>query len=416
MKKLILFALLCSVPAFGQAYSSTALQNSPGNYSRAVPYAQITLCVSTDTAVPCTQKAVTFVDDSLTTQCGQKTASGVLTGNPAWGANCNNPGLADAVGNFTIYATAGNYRLCVYAQLWACQEISIGGGGGGASVNCSVAVNGSLAAFTSPTILSCDHNAITDFAGNLTAQSYSAVGPVNGFLSLIGGGVDPGTQVKFKLPLNTVRFLAPLTVGTSFYLVPPPTTGLAGQLIAELGQTTDGNGDIRVATQWQDPVTPGSGGANKTAFDQCSPGESSNAGNSFWSVVGFTNWDAGHWEFVLNTNADIYCSIRVPSNLTATPAQIIIDLASADNVAGHTATFETCDALTTTRNPQVGSLTCAATQNYSSTTTAYAVTELAFNVQSSPTVDQILVVQIHQASGGANSANIFMYPPKLKVQ
>lgn len=162
------------------------------------------------------------------------------------------------------------------------------------------------------------------------------------------------------------------------------------------------------------PCTASGGGANKIQFDQCTAGQTTNAGNSFWTVFAFTNWDAGHWEFVLNTNADLWCSVRVPSNQTGT-MQIIIDLSSADTTSGHTATFNTADACTSSLNPQVGALTAAATQNYSSTTTAYSNTELTFNVQSTCAIDQILVVQIHQASGGANTSNIFMQPPKLKV-
>lgn len=156
------------------------------------------------------------------------------------------------------------------------------------------------------------------------------------------------------------------------------------------------------------------GGANKIPFDQCTAGQTTNAGNSFWTVFAFTNWDAGHWEFVLNTAADVFCSVRVPSNQTGT-MQIILDLSSADTVNGHTATFNTADACTVSLNPQVGALTAAATQNYSSTTTAYSNTELTFNVQSTCAIDQILVVQIHQATGGTNTSNIIMQPPKLKV-
>ena len=158
----------------------------------------------------------------------------------------------------------------------------------------------------------------------------------------------------------------------------------------------------------------GGGGANKVQFDQCTAGQTANAGNSFWTVFAFTNWDAGHWEFVLNTNADVWCSVRVPSNKSGT-MQIIVDLSSADTTSGHTATFNTADVCTSSLNPQVGALTAAATQNYSSTTTAFSNTELTFNVQSTCAIDQILVVKIHQASGGANTSNIFMQPPKLKV-
>lgn len=156
------------------------------------------------------------------------------------------------------------------------------------------------------------------------------------------------------------------------------------------------------------------GGANKISFDQCTAGQATNPGNAFWTVQNFSNWDSGHWEFVLNSVADVFCSVRIPSNSSGQP-HIIIDLSANDNTSGHTATFNTADSCTTLLNPNVVPLSTAASQTYTSTTTAYANTELNFLVQSTCAVDQILVVQIHQASGGTNTANIMMQPPKLKV-
>jgi hypothetical protein len=162
------------------------------------------------------------------------------------------------------------------------------------------------------------------------------------------------------------------------------------------------------------PGAAGSG-ANKVSFDQCSPAETTNPGNVAWTTTNFGGsvWDAGHWEFVGNSNADLYCSVRVPSNLVGTPS-IILDFFSADSTAGHTITLNTCDATTASHNLNVGSLTCAATQVYTSTATAYSVTELTFAVQSTAVVDQYLVVQIHQASGG-DGVQLLMEPPKLRV-
>ena len=155
-------------------------------------------------------------------------------------------------------------------------------------------------------------------------------------------------------------------------------------------------------------------GANKTSFDQCSPGETTHPGNAAWTTTNFGGsiWDAGHWEFVAGATADIFCSIRIPSNLNGTP-HIILDFFSANTTPSNTVAFSTCDATTTAQQLNVGSLTCAASQNYVPTATAYSMTELSFAVQSSPVVDQYLIVNIHQASGG--SPTVMMEPPKLKV-
>lgn len=195
-----------------------------------------------------------------------------------------------------------------------------------------------------------------------------------------------------------------MTVG-ALHLSATPTLCSAGYYATGI----DVNGNATGCT-----AAASSGGADTLSFDQCTSSQATNTGNSFWTVVSLTNWDFGHWEFVLNTNADIWCSIRVPSNTTSTP-HILLDPGSADTTNGHTATLKTCDVQTTSLNFQVGSLTCASTQNYSSTTTAYSVTELSFAVQSTVTAGQILVVDIKQASGGSNTSNVVMSPPKYKI-
>jgi len=163
----------------------------------------------------------------------------------------------------------------------------------------------------------------------------------------------------------------------------------------------------------------GGGGGTLTHyinFDQCSAGETTNPGKAFWTVLALTAWDAGHWEFTKNTNADIFCSVRIPNTVAETPdAHVVIDLAANDATAGHTAAFKTCDNITTTLNLQVGALTCEATQNYTSTATAYANTELTFDINAAVVANQILVVNINQATGGANTANVIMPKPMLKI-
>lgn len=244
MKKLLLFCLLASVPAFGQAYSSSVTQNSPGNYGRPVPYATVVVCAVGDTAVPCTQKSVTYTTTSLATQCTMNAASGVLTGSPTSGTNCNNPGIADINGNFTIFVTPGQYMICTYANTWLCQPQSIGTStNANPSFSCPGALNGSLMATLSPTTASCDPHMGTDFNGNGFAQSWKYLGPVNGFFGMIGGAPDPGTVPAYKLNTNEVRMLAPLTVPTPYYFRPPSTRCTTGQGWQMTGETTDANGD-----------------------------------------------------------------------------------------------------------------------------------------------------------------------------
>lgn len=126
---LVLLFLFCSVCVFGQTYSDTALQNSSGNYARIVPFAPVTVCASSDVAVPCTNKVSTYTTQALATPCTLTGGNGGATS----GIGCNNPGLADANGNYTVFIAAGTYRICVYAQNYSCllKTVASGTSGGG---------------------------------------------------------------------------------------------------------------------------------------------------------------------------------------------------------------------------------------------------------------------------------------------
>lgn len=215
---------------------------------------------------------------------------------------------------------------------------------------------------------------------------------------------------------NTSGSAAP----TYFAMQGTDTKVLSSGTVSGTGLTlcTDANGGATTSG------CPNGGGSNKVSFDQWTPAQTGgNAGNSFWTVQPYTNWDSGHWEWTCgsgcphagaDSSGDLYGSIRVPSNISGT-LQIVIDLSSADTTNGHTETYQTCDAVTTSRQLQVGVFTCAATQNYSSTTTAFSNTELTFNVQSTAIVDEYLLVKIHHSASGTATSNVLMQPPKLKV-
>lgn len=177
---------------------------------------------------------------------------------------------------------------------------------------------------------------------------------------------------------------------------------------------------------WFGAASGGGGGGSVFTtyipFDQCTASQTSNQGNSFWTVGNgttsgsFTNWDAGHWELKFGVTATIWCSVRIPHNVAGTPnASVILDPGSADNTAGHTSPLNICDNITTSLNLQVGTLTCSSVQNYTTTTTAYSVTELSFAVNATVAADQILVVKIFQNNTGNTTQDIVMPPPKLKI-
>lgn len=62
----------------------------------------------------------------------------------------------------------------------------------------------------------------------------------------------------------------------------------------------------------------GGGGATITVpIALANPQASANQGNSFWTVLGLTDWDAGHWELVKDVDGKLYGSCRIPANYSS---------------------------------------------------------------------------------------------------
>jgi hypothetical protein len=153
--------------------------------------------------------------------------------------------------------------------------------------------------------------------------------------------------------------------------------------------------------------SPCVGGGNPT-LDNCTTDQS---GNSFPAVLSLTNWFDAHWEFVYNTTTYINCTVYIPSAQSG--ATFVIDVYSADSTSGHTANIQTCDTNVPVSSStfQVGALTCASTQTFTTSSTAYSRSTLNFAVQSTLTNGGILVVKIGTSpTGTAPTSDILIYP------
>jgi hypothetical protein len=144
-----------------------------------------------------------------------------------------------------------------------------------------------------------------------------------------------------------------------------------------------------------------------TPLENCT---SDQTGNSFPTVTSLANYFNAHWEFVYNTTTYINCQLYIPRARTG--AQFVVDVYSADAVVGHTANIQTCDTVIPPGgNFQVGSLTCATPQIYTTTSTAYSRTKFNFDVQSALVDDGILVIKIGTSpTGTAPTSDIMIYP------
>ena len=149
-----------------------------------------------------------------------------------------------------------------------------------------------------------------------------------------------------------------------------------------------------------------SGGGGNPVLENCTPDQT---GNSFPTVVSLTNWFNAHWEFIYNTTTYINCEVYVSTAQTG--ATLVVDVFSADSTAGHTANIQTCDAVITTGSLNVGALSCASAQTFTTTSSAYHRVTLTFNVQSTLSDGCILAVKIGTApTGTAPTSDILIYP------
>lgn len=207
MKQLAAFLLFFSATVFAQTYSDVALQNSSSNYARVVPFAVVTVCASTDAATPCTNRITTYTDQTLTAPCTliSTISFGNSGGNggPTSGTNCNNPGLADANGNFTVFAPVGLYRVCILSQNYVCLLKTIAAFTGGSST-----ITGSGTANTLPIWVNAStlgNSSLTDSGGLLTTTdtvfrfqtnslgtitTIPATGTQPGGIRILGGNAD----------------------------------------------------------------------------------------------------------------------------------------------------------------------------------------------------------------------------------
>ena len=152
----------------------------------------------------------------------------------------------------------------------------------------------------------------------------------------------------------------------------------------------------------------GSGHAVSIPFDSCSP---DTTGNIFFQNTVLTNWTAPHWEWVKNSAASLYCFIKIPGNVDATPAaSLLLEMAANDSTAGHTDVFTGSDIVITTGAIDVGSLTAESGITFTTTATAYARVTGTASIAATVAANNILVVKIVQTASNSVTNNVFMWP------
>lgn len=136
-------------------------------------------------------------------------------------------------------------------------------------------------------------------------------------------------------------------------------------------------------------------------------------GNSYYAALSLTSWFVGHWEYVAGQSSYATFCMRLPA-VAPTSASIILEVFSGDATAGHTANFQTSDAVVNTGTLNVGSLTSASAQTYT-TSTAYARSTLTFAVQSSLVNNGLLIIKVATVTSGTHPTTNMYVLPYLKL-
>jgi hypothetical protein len=120
---LVALLFLSSSIGWGQVGSDIALQGQAGNWVQFIPNAQVTVCTSSALPVgnTCAPLATVYTDQTLGTPLAQ-------------------PVLADATGNYTVFAAGGIYFVCVVnpnvtPNTHYCKLVQIGLSGNFAPIN-----------------------------------------------------------------------------------------------------------------------------------------------------------------------------------------------------------------------------------------------------------------------------------------
>lgn len=168
----------------------------------------------------------------------------------------------------------------------------------------------------------------------------------------------------------------------------------------------------------------GGGGGDTTKtwrieLDCTTPQSSANQGNSFWTVSGLTDWDAGHWEFVLDVDGKIYCTTTIPVSIAATPNAGIILAIAANATSGVTRLNVGLNALADGETFNPSALTDSTAQDITVPATARLRDDITFTA-SFPTLaaGDILIVEIfHEGVNVADTlaVNTEMYKAWLRI-
>jgi len=140
-------------------------------------------------------------------------------------------------------------------------------------------------------------------------------------------------------------------------------------------------------------------------IDLRNPGVTLVPGNAFWTVLGLTAWDAGHWQFVKDVHGSVFGIVRIPKNMAGTPAAKIKLVIAANATSGVTrldVLHKAVQSIATGESLNPAALVSIGETDVTVPSTAYLTLEVSFTVSEAIAAEDELLIQVFHHGDHAN--------------